>query len=67
MEFFLRTARIPNGNATWPAMGSVMQHFERRVIVDGSRVQVWDRKGGEWELLFERDEFRDQYGPYARR
>lgn len=43
-----------------------MSEFERRIVRNGSRMQIWERRGGrDWELLVDRDEHRDQYGPYA--
>lgn len=43
-----------------------MQVFERRLVDFNGTFQIWSRKGGEWELVFERNTFREQYAPYAR-
>lgn len=41
--------------------------FDRKIIRSGSRVQIWDKKAnGNWELTIDRDDYREQYGPYAR-
>jgi hypothetical protein len=43
-----------------------MSKFERRIAHNGSRIQIWDKKaGGNWDRFVDRDDYREQYGPYA--
>jgi hypothetical protein len=42
--------------------------FERREIRTGDRFEIWERRAGdEWTRLVDRNEFREQYGPYRQR
>lgn len=42
------------------------KYFERRVVASPRRLQVWWKSGGEFEKGVDVDDFREQYGPYAR-
>ena len=44
------------------------QYFERKFVSSGpGRFQIWERRaGGNWTSLIRVDEYREQYGPYAR-
>lgn len=44
-----------------------MAHFDRKVVRSGNRFQIWLKvAGGNWSLFIDRDDYHDQYGPYAR-